>query len=1062
MKTPPSPAEEERLKALSRCAILEAELRRTLDELQRVKEELSWKTAFLEAEANASIDGIIVVDQQGRKILQNQRTTDLFKIPRHIADDKDDGKQVQWVRDMTKNPGQFMEKVARLYAHPDETSRDEIELKDGTMLDRHSAPVVGKDGEYYGRIWTFRDITERKQLEESLRLLGSAVQQSKESIVITDAELDLPGPKILFVNPAFTAMTGYTAEDAIGKTPRMLQGPLTDKTVLSRLRRNLESGEAFAGEAINYRKDGVPFNLEWQVAPIRDASGKVTHFVAIQHDITARKETENALRESNGKFQQLVDNITDAFWIRSPDLSEIHYVSPAFERIWGRSVASLYAQPLAWVDFILPEDRQRVVGAFAALQGDSRTLDIEYRIVRPDGEVRWVRVRGFQVRDAADKLIRHTGIVTDITKMKQTEASLVETSGLLLALLENTNDLIYFKDRESRFVQFSREMLNRFHLTRPDELKGRTDFDFFSEEHARPAFAAEQEIIRTGKAALNLEEKETHLDGRVTWALTSKMPRRDAAGIVIGTMGISRDITERKCAEMALRESEERLRSLIENARDGIFTIAADGTFTSLNPAVAAISGIIRAEWIGKSFAPLLHPDDVPLAREMFECVLQGGQAPVHELRGNPGLNRPALVEVTLTAQKNQAGKTIGVLGIGRDITDRKRLEARLFQSQKLETVGKLAGGIAHEFNSILTAIIGQSELLLADLPAGGSLARSVGEISKAALRAAVLTRQLLAYGRKQMLQPEALDLNRILAGMDSMLRHLMAGDAVDVRIVPTAALRLVKADTGQIEQVIINLAMNAHDAMPNGGKLTLETANVSFDLDSVGRYPDLKPGEYVMLAISDTGKGMTETVKARAFEPFFTTKGVGQGTGLGLSTCYGIIKQSGGHIGVYSEPGQGTTFKIYLPQVSESAKPTVQPLEAPDLPRGTETVLLVEDDPALREMAATLLRRLGYTVLAAANGVEALSLCHERGTGRIDMLFTDVVMPHMSGKELADRMRALYPHTRILFTSAYTETAIVHQGVLDQGVALLQKPYSPSALAQSLRAGLDQGPMNP
>jgi CheY-like chemotaxis protein len=266
-----------------------------------------------------------------------------------------------------------------------------------------------------------------------------------------------------------------------------------------------------------------------------------------------------------------------------------------------------------------------------------------------------------------------------------------------------------------------------------------------------------------------------------------------------------------------------------------------------------------------------------------------------------------------------------------------------------------------------------------------------------------------------------------------------------------------VKADAGQIEQVIMNLAMNARDAMPKGGKLTLETANVSFDQESVGRYPELKPGDYVMLAITDTGTGMSAEVKARVFEPFFTTKDVGQGTGLGLSTCYGIIKQSGGHISLYSEPGRGTTFKIYLPQAEPPVKIHPQRLDSPDLPRGTETILLVEDDPALREMAATLLRRLGYTVLVAANGIEALSLKQPRDIGHVDLLFTDVVMPHMSGKELSERVRALYPRIRILFTSAYTANAIVHQGVLDQGVALLQKPFTPSALARKLREVLDQ-----
>jgi two-component system cell cycle sensor histidine kinase/response regulator CckA len=373
-----------------------------------------------------------------------------------------------------------------------------------------------------------------------------------------------------------------------------------------------------------------------------------------------------------------------------------------------------------------------------------------------------------------------------------------------------------------------------------------------------------------------------------------------------------------------------------------------------------------------------------------------------------------------------------------------------------METVGKLAGGVAHEFNSILTAIIGQSELMLDDLPAGSPLRKSAAEIRKAASRAATLTRQLLAYGRKQFLKPETLDLNRVMASMDGMFHHLMGGD-VDMQIIPARGLQAVKADAGQIEQVIMNMAINARDAMPNGGKLTLETANVTFDQESVGRYPELQEGDYVMLAITDTGRGMSAEVKARVFEPFFSTKEVGQGTGLGLSTCYGIIKQSGGHISVYSELARGATFKIYLPQVDQETKIRLQRRDSPALPCGTETILLVEDDPALREMAATLLRRLGYNVLAAANGIEALSLKQQRDIGHVDLLFTDVVMPHMSGKELAERVKALYPHTKILFTSAYTENSIIHQGVLNKGMALLQKPFTPSALAHKLRELLDQ-----
>jgi CheY-like chemotaxis protein len=291
---------------------------------------------------------------------------------------------------------------------------------------------------------------------------------------------------------------------------------------------------------------------------------------------------------------------------------------------------------------------------------------------------------------------------------------------------------------------------------------------------------------------------------------------------------------------------------------------------------------------------------------------------------------------------------------------------------------------------------------------------------------------------------------------MDDALRHLM-GQEIDVRFAPASDLKAVKADAGQIEQVIMNMALNARDAMPNGGKFTLETANISFDQDSVGRYPELKPGPYVMLAISDTGAGMSDEVKVHVFDPFYSTKGVGQGTGLGLSTCYGIIKQSGGHISVYSEPARGTTFKVYLPQMEHPAKRPLTQLVSTALPRGTETILLVEDDIALRGMAETLLKRLGYTVLTAANGLEALSLMQQRNIGHIDLLFTDVIMPHMSGKELSERVRSSYPLTRVLFTSAYTENAIVHQGVLHEGVTLIQKPFTPSGLALKLREVLDE-----
>jgi PAS domain S-box-containing protein len=535
-------------------------------------------------------------------------------------------------------------------------------------------------------------------------------------------------------------------------------------------------------------------------------------------------------------------------------------------------------------------------------------------------------------------------------------------------------------------------------------------------------------------------------------------PLRDADGVIAHYIAIKQDISERKRAEDELRWKTAFLEAQVNSSIDGILVVDQDRKtllqnqrFTDLfkmpQRMADEVSDENRLRWVTDM---VKNPE--PFVQKVLHLYAHPNEISHDEIELKDG--------TTLDRYSSPAigkdGKYYGRIWTFHDITERKTLEARLFQSQKMETVGKLAGGVAHEFNSILTTIIGQGELLLGDLPAGSPLAKNAAEINKAAGRGATLTRQLLAYGRKQFLQPEILNLNRVIEGMEDMFRHLMGVD-VETQIIPAPGLRAVKADAGQIEQVIMNMLMNAREAMPNGGKLILETANVSFDQKSVGRYLELKPGDYVMLAITDTGTGMSEEVKARVFEPFFTTRGVGHGTGLGLSTCDGIIKQSGGQISVYSEPARGTTFKIYLPQVEPQANPDRPPVNSQDLPHGTETILLVEDDSVLREMAATLLGRLGYKVLAAANGIEALRLKQQRDTGHVDLLFTDVVMPHMSGKELAERMQALYPHTRVLFTSAHTRNAIIQQGVLNKDAALLLKPFTPAELASKVRELLDQ-----
>jgi two-component system, cell cycle sensor histidine kinase and response regulator CckA len=409
-------------------------------------------------------------------------------------------------------------------------------------------------------------------------------------------------------------------------------------------------------------------------------------------------------------------------------------------------------------------------------------------------------------------------------------------------------------------------------------------------------------------------------------------------------------------------------------------------------------------------------------------------------------------VRLSGRAVRDAKGAVVGYEKIVEDVTERRALEEQLRQSQKMEAVGRLAGGVAHDFNNLLTVIKGYSELLLDELKESESQREEVEEIRKAADRAAMLTRQLLAFSRQQVLAPKVLDMNSIVSEMDKLLRRLL-GEDIGLFTSLEPALGRVKADPGQIEQVIMNLAVNARDAMPRGGKLTIETANAELDETYAHEHVGAKAGSFVMLAVSDNGQGMTEQVRERVFEPFFTTKEMGKGTGLGLSTVYGIVKQSDGYVWVYSEPGVGTSFKVYLPRVdapieAAAKKPTTTELN------GTETVLLVEDEDGVRALVRQVLQKRGYTVLEARSGKDALLEC-ERQQGKIDLLLTDVVLEQMSGRELAEKLSPLRPEMKVLYISGYTDDAIVHHGVLTAGKAFLQKPFTTEALARKIRSVL-------
>ena len=598
--------------------------------------------------------------------------------------------------------------------------------------------------------------------------------------------------------------------------------------------------------------------------------------------------------------------------------------------------------------------------------------------------------------------------------------ALVEHSSDAVALLDETGAITYVSQAATRLLGYGVPELtgtNALGFLHPDDLA-------LTERLCRQLLDQPGTPIRT-------ELRARHKDGSYHLVEAVAVNRLDdpAVGAVVANW---RDITERLRAEQALRNSEQSYRSLVDGVRDVIFALSPGGEVTSLNPAFEEMTGFPPAEWVGRPFEAFVHPDDVPLALDLFGRVLQGEPRPTIQFRILTRAGTYRVAEFSATAQLRD-GRLTGILGIGRDVTERLGLEQQLRQAQKMEAVGRLAGGIAHDFNNILTAINGHADLLLEDLGHHDPRRADVDEIRRSAERAAGLTRQLLAFSRQQVLQPKVVDLNALVLDMDKLLRRLI-GEDVELATVLDPTLGRVTADPGQLEQVIVNLAVNARDAMPQGGKLTLETRNIDLDSSYTLEHSLVKPGPYVQLTVSDSGIGMDEETQAHAFEPFFTTKPRGQGTGLGLAMVYGTVKQSGGFIWVYSEPGRGATFKIYLPRVDapvESAAPPA-PVERP--PRGSETVLLAEDEPAVRAIARQALERQGYTVLAAPSGADALALAAQHGA-TIHLLLTDVVMPGMSGRDLADRLTAQRPGIRVLYISGYTDNAIVRHGMLEPGL---------------------------
>lgn len=802
---------------------------------------------------------------------------------------------------------------------------------------------------------------------------------------------------------------------------------------------------------------------------------------AVEH-----RRNQEAIRESENKFRGLAETAVQAIFIY--DGQRFLYVNAATEGIFGYSRRELLSMENAWL--LVDEEsrdwtRQRIQ---QQLNGSNEPTRFEFKIVTRSGEERWLDFSSNRIEFERRAAIVATAV--DITQRKRAE----QLQSALYRIAEETSEA---RDLDE-FYRFIHRIVGglmhaeNFYIALYDEKSATLSFPYFvDEEDETPARkklgkGLTEYVLRTGQPLLATPAvfEDLVLRGEVE---SIGAPSLDWLGVPLiisdKTIGVlvvqtyreniryrqtEKDILtfvsqhvaaaiEHKRSEDQLRQSEARYRSLVQSAVYGIYRSRLDGQFLAVNPALIAMLGYQSEEqMLALNIATDVYLENYERENFASEFLhLKRWEGAEVKWRRKDG--KSITVRLSGRLVTDEGGEPAYIEGIVEDVTERRMLEQQLRQSQKMEAVGRLAGGVAHDFNNLLTVIRGYTEILLSDVPPGDVRRGELEEIMKASDRASALTRQLLAFSRQQVLAPKVLNLNTIVLNMHNLLRRLL-GEDIDLQTVLDPELGNVKADPSQIEQVMMNLAVNARDAMPMGGRLTIETANVELTENWGRDLINAKAGSYVMIAMTDSGSGMDEATKARVFEPFFTTKEQGKGTGLGLSTAYGIVKQSDGYISVYSEVGIGSTFKVYLPRMDVVREIGATQNMAPTTDRGSETVLLVEDEEGVRKLVRGILGRQGYHVLEATSGEEALDMVREY-SGKIDLLLSDVVLVGMSGRELSERLRIQMPSLKVIYMSGYTDDAIVRHGVLTESAEFLQKPFSSDNLLRKVRNVLQKTP---
>ncbi len=803
--------------------------------------------------------------------------------------------------------------------------------------------------------------------------------------------------------------------------------------------------------------------VNFSLRPVLGDTGQVIALVAEGHDSTAQKQALEQHRQMAAEQRTILNTITAGLCLLKE--RRVQWFNPAYAAMFGYSPEELVGVDVRQTYANL-EDFERVgrEGYARLAQGSGYSTEALQR--RRDGTTFWCNISGraLNPRQLEDGSI---WLLHDITQRRQADEALRLSEERLETAQAQARIGSWEFDPVTRTIVWSKEM---YRLAGRDPRQGPPSPETVLEllhPDDRPRMTQATRQAAQSEAPCTCEYRSNPAHGPIRHFLSIIQSARDPAGRLLHLDGTFQEITERKRAEEAARESEHRFQRLVENSNDIIAVIDARGAYLSVSGPLKAILGYVPEELVGRTGFELLHPaDTIATAQALARALADPGVTHRVENRHRHKLGHWVDLEVVGTNWMHDPVIRGVVLNI-REISARKRaeqerttLQEQLQQAMKMEAVGRLAGGVAHDFNNLLTVITGNVELAAGELAPADPLSQYLAEVARAAESAASLTRQLLAFSRRQLIEPRTINLSELVENLRKML-HRLIGEDIELRTLLAADLASVKVDPGQFDQVVVNLAVNARDAMPGGGCLTLATANVALDEAYCRRHPEVKPGRYVRLAVQDTGQGMSPDVQQRLFEPFFTTKPKGRGTGLGLAVIFGIVKQAGGSIEVESEPGQGTTFNIHLPCCDDPAEKLRPATVAPDLPRGHETILLAEDDPSVRGLATTMLKRQGYHVLTAANGDDALALAAQHPE-RIDLLLTDVVMPGMNGRELSERLLRLRPGLAVLFASGYTEDTILRHGVRGETPRFLTKPFTLPTLANKVRQVLDAKPAGP